>query len=245
MLNLTIDGRAVTVEKGKTVLDACRAAKAYVPTLCDDPVLEPYGACRLCIVKIDGLRGLPTACTTPAADGMKVTTEDSEILDVRRWTAQLLIADHPVDFRTNGQSEPCQLQEVVEHLGIREPVLQPMMREAKVDDSNACYAIDMRKCILCGLCVRACAEVAVTQARSNRSAEARSRIRSANPAANASSAAPPGHLPRANTSSPITRSQPCVPIAAPAVGLFWVPRETPSSVRAATGTPRCRTDDCA
>jgi formate dehydrogenase alpha subunit len=159
MLNLTIDGRAVTVEKGKTVLDACRAAKAYVPTLCDDPVLEPYGACRLCVVKIDGLRGLPTACTTPAADGMKVTTEDSEILDVRRWTAQLLIADHPLEFQTNGQSEPCQLQELVEHLGIRERVLQPMMREAKVDDSNACYAIDMRKCILCGLCVRACAEV--------------------------------------------------------------------------------------
>ena len=159
MLNLMINGRPVTVEQGQTVLDACRIAKVYVPTLCDDPALEPYGACRLCIVKVDGLRGLPTACTTPAADGMKVTTEDPEILEVRRWTVQLLLADHPLDFPTDAQSESCQLQEVVEHLGIRERVLQPMMREAKIDDSNACYAIDMRKCILCGLCVRACDEV--------------------------------------------------------------------------------------
>lgn len=159
MPTLAINGRAVTVEQGKTVLEACRAVKAYVPTLCDDPQLEPYGACRLCIVKIDGMRGLPTACTTPVADGMKITTEDPEILDVRRWTAQLLLADHPLDCLTCAQCGRCRLQEVVEYLGVRERVLKPMAREAKIDDSNACYAIDMRKCILCGLCVRACDEI--------------------------------------------------------------------------------------
>ncbi len=159
MPNLTINGRAVTVEEGRTVLDACRAAEAYVPTLCDDPQLEPYGACRLCIVKVDGLRGLPTACTTPAAEGMKVTTEDSEILDVRRWTMQLLLADHPLDCLTCAQCGKCGLQDVAEYLGVRERVLKPMAREAKTDDSNACYAIDMSRCILCGLCVRACDEI--------------------------------------------------------------------------------------
>ncbi|MBK5105494.1 MAG: (2Fe-2S)-binding protein, partial [Burkholderiales bacterium] len=96
MLNLTINGRAVQVEPGKTVLDACRSAEVYVPTLCEDPELEPYGACRLCIVKVEGMRGLPTACTTPAADGMKVTTEDAELQNVRSWTMQLLLADHPL-----------------------------------------------------------------------------------------------------------------------------------------------------
>ncbi|MDP6375175.1 MAG: 2Fe-2S iron-sulfur cluster-binding protein, partial [Pseudomonadales bacterium] len=159
MLNLTINGRAVTVEDGKTILEACRSAKVYVPTLCDDPELEPYGACRLCIVKVDSLRGLPSACTTPAADGMKVTTENPEILEVRHWTAQLLLADHPLDCLTCAQCGSCRLQELVEHLGVRERLLPTMMREAKIDDSNACYAIDMHKCILCGLCVRACAEV--------------------------------------------------------------------------------------
>lgn len=159
MLNLTINGHPAAVEPGKTVLDACRAAKVYVPTLCDDPTLDPYGACRLCIVKVDGLRGMPSACTTPAADGMKVTTEDAELQDVRRWTMQLLLADHPLDCLTCAQSGNCGLQAAAQHLGIRERVLRPMDRKGKIDDSNPCYAIDMRKCILCGLCVRACAEV--------------------------------------------------------------------------------------
>ena len=159
MLNLTINGRDVAVEGGRTVLDACRAAGIYVPTLCEDPALDPYGACRLCVVKIAGLRGLPSACTTPAADGMKVTTEDPEILEVRRWTMQLLLADHPLDCLTCAQCGSCGLQSVAEHLGIRERTLRRMMRDAKVDDSNPCYSIDMRKCILCGLCVRACSEI--------------------------------------------------------------------------------------
>jgi len=159
MLNLTVNGREIAVKEGGTVLDACRAAEVHVPTLCHDPQLEPYGACRLCIVKIEGLRGLPTACTTPATDGMKVTTEDAEILDVRRWTMQLLLADHPLDCLTCAQSGKCGLQAVAQQLGIRERVLKPMMREAKTDNSNACFAIDMSRCILCGLCVRACDEV--------------------------------------------------------------------------------------
>ena len=159
MLNLMINGRSVSVEEGKTVLDACRSADVFVPTLCDDPQLEPYGACRLCIVKVDGLRGLPTACTTPAADGMKVTTEDLEITEVRKWTAQLLLADHPLDCLTCTKSGTCRLQNVVEYLGIRERLLQPMARDAKVDDSNACFTFDMNKCILCGLCVRTCGEI--------------------------------------------------------------------------------------
>lgn len=159
MLNLTINGRTVAVEDGKTVLEACRAAEIHVPTLCHDPQLEPYGACRLCIVKIEGLRGLPTACTTPATDGMKVTTEDADILDVRRWTMQLLLADHPLDCLTCTQSGKCGLQSVAQELGIRERVLKPMSRKAKADISNACFSIDMSRCILCGLCVRACDEI--------------------------------------------------------------------------------------
>jgi predicted molibdopterin-dependent oxidoreductase YjgC len=159
MPTLTINGRSVTVEAGKTVLDACRRAEVYVPTLCDDPQLEPYGACRLCVVKAEGLRGLPAACTTPAVEGMKVTTEDPEILEVRRWTAQLLLSDHPLDCLTCTQSGDCRLQEVAAHLGLRERVLKPMERDAKIDDSNPCFTVDMRKCILCGLCVRACDEI--------------------------------------------------------------------------------------
>ncbi len=159
MPNLTINGRAVRVAAGKTILDACRAAEIYVPTLCDDPQLKPYGACRLCLVKVDGMRGLPSACTTPAEDGMAVTTEDDEILEVRQWTTRLLLADHPLDCLTCEQCGVCQLQEVVEYIGVRDRVLRPMTRSAKVDLSNACFSVDMEKCILCGLCVRACDEI--------------------------------------------------------------------------------------
>ncbi|MBM3302161.1 MAG: (2Fe-2S)-binding protein, partial [Deltaproteobacteria bacterium] len=74
-IKLTIDGRAVIVPEGSTVLQAIEKAGLYVPTLCYDSALKPFGACRLCIVEIEGMRGLPTSCTTPVQDGMKVHTE--------------------------------------------------------------------------------------------------------------------------------------------------------------------------
>ncbi len=74
-IRLTIDDRSVKVPQGATVLEAAQQAGIYIPTLCHDPHLKPFGACRLCIVQIEGLRGFPTACTTPAQDGMVVMTE--------------------------------------------------------------------------------------------------------------------------------------------------------------------------
>jgi formate dehydrogenase alpha subunit len=159
MINLTIDGRPVSVEEGKTVLQACGAAGVYVPTLCHNPDLVPYGACRFCIVKIEGVRGMPTSCTTPAAEGMKVTTEDEELREVRTMTAQLLLADHPQDCLTCSSNTRCELQKIAEYLGIRERLLRPMKRDTKPDDSNPCYTIDLGKCVLCGICVRTCDEV--------------------------------------------------------------------------------------
>ena len=94
-IKLTINGKEVEARKGMTVLEAARAADIYIPTLCYDPDLEPYGACRLCIVEIEGMRGFPTTCTTPATDGMVVHTDTSAVNRVRRTTLELLVADHP------------------------------------------------------------------------------------------------------------------------------------------------------
>ena len=80
-INLNINGQQVTVAKGKTVLEAAQAAGIYIPTLCYYPDLKPYGGCRVCVVEIEGMRGLPPSCTTPATEGMKVHTETDAELD--------------------------------------------------------------------------------------------------------------------------------------------------------------------
>jgi len=156
---LTINGIKVKAREGQTVLRAALDAGINIPRLCDDDDLEPYGACRLCIVEIDGMRGLPTACTTVVTDGMIVQTETERVNAVRRMTCELLIADHPQGCLSCSSNQKCELQKVASYLGINEQRLKPMEREPIVDESNPFFVRDLTKCILCGRCVRACAEI--------------------------------------------------------------------------------------
>ena len=96
ILRLTVDGRAIEARPDQTVLQACRDADIRIPTLCDDPRLEPYGGCRLCIVEIAGMRGFPTACTTKVADGMQVATQSDMLFRQRRTLVELLLSYHKV-----------------------------------------------------------------------------------------------------------------------------------------------------
>jgi len=163
-INLTINGQPVEACKGMTVLEAAQSAGIYIPTLCHDPDLEPYGGCRLCVVEIDGLRGLPTACTTPATNGMVVRTETPAVTDVRRTVIDLLIADHPLDCLTCCKNQRCDLQKVAAYLGVTERRLPRLERELAVDDSNPFFKLDRNYCILCAKCVRACDEVTMVNA---------------------------------------------------------------------------------
>ena len=142
-----------------TVLDAAQAAGIYIPTLCADPDLEPYGGCRLCIVEIENMRGLPPACTTPAADGMVVHTETPTVNKVRTTVLQLLIADHPADCLTCSANQRCALQEVVAYVGVTEQPLRRTTRVFPVDTSNPFFDLDRNKCILCARCTRTCEEI--------------------------------------------------------------------------------------
>ncbi|MEJ2056460.1 MAG: formate dehydrogenase subunit alpha [Desulfofustis sp.] len=160
--NLIIDGREVEVTPGTTVLEAARKAGIYIPTLCHDPHLEPYGACRLCIVKIDGIRGLPTSCTTPCEPAMVVITEDEEIARIRRGIIELTLADHPAECCTCLKSEDCELLHVAAYLGVDKHSLERLQRRTEVlpvDTSNPAFDFDPNKCILCGKCVRVCREI--------------------------------------------------------------------------------------
>ncbi|MBN1862994.1 MAG: (2Fe-2S)-binding protein [Dehalococcoidales bacterium] len=159
-ITLTINGKEVEATQGMTVLEAARSAGIYIPTLCYHPDLAPYGGCRLCVVEIEGMRGLPTACTTPAADGMVVHTETPAVNEVRTAVVELLIAEHPLECLTCPQNQRCELQEVAAYLGITEQPLRRTSRIFPLDDSNPFFTIDRNYCILCGRCVRTCQEIA-------------------------------------------------------------------------------------
>ncbi|HEX78971.1 MAG TPA: FAD-dependent oxidoreductase [Dehalococcoidia bacterium] len=158
-ITLNIDGREVVTEKGKTVLEAALGAGIYIPNLCHHPDLKPVGACRLCIVEIDGMRGLPTACTTAAAEGMVVRTLTPKVDKIRRFAMELTLAAHPSDCLVCPSNLNCQLQAVAQYIGVNEQRLRTHPREIPLNSGNPLFENDLDKCILCGRCVRACHEL--------------------------------------------------------------------------------------
>ena len=156
---LKIDGRNVEARTSDTVLEAALRAGIYIPTLCYSPDLRPFGACRLCIVEVEGLRGLPAACSTPVTSGLAVQT-DSELLNrVRRNTLELIISDHPLECLACRQNGRCELQKVAAYLGVLGQAFDRLGKTLPIDGSNPFYERDLEKCILCGRCVRVCDEV--------------------------------------------------------------------------------------
>jgi predicted molibdopterin-dependent oxidoreductase YjgC len=156
---LAIDGRAVTAPAGVSVLEACRAVGIHIPTLCHDPRLEPYGACRLCVVQIEDMRGFPTSCTTLVADGMVVTTDNEALHDMRSTIVELLLSDHKIECLTCESNGRCGLQDAAYDLGIETARFDGQRHRSVVDDSNPLIDRDPAKCISCGRCVRICHEV--------------------------------------------------------------------------------------
>jgi predicted molibdopterin-dependent oxidoreductase YjgC len=186
MIELSIDGQKVEVEEGTSVLDATRKAGVFVPTLCHQRDLSPFGGCRMCTVEIEGIRGFPTSCTTPAEQGMVVRTDSKEISELRKGVLELMLSEHPSSclvcedrngcweaHECTGRAEVttgckfcpnhrrCELQYVVERVfGEEDPVIgvETRYRAIPVDRRDAFIDRDDNLCILCGRCVRACAE---------------------------------------------------------------------------------------
>lgn len=159
MITLTIDGKKVTIEQGKTVLDAARSAGIHIPTLCYHPKLTPHGGCRICIVEIKGMSRPVTSCTMPVEEGMEVTTSSPYIEDLRKTVLDLILSDHPYDCMVCQKAGECDLQDLAYQYGIREPRFQGERRIYTKKDGNPFIERDMEKCILCGRCIRICDEV--------------------------------------------------------------------------------------
>jgi formate dehydrogenase major subunit len=160
-ITLKIDGLEVKTEEGSTILQAALSNDIYIPNLCYYPGLKPWGSCRLCMVENDEGR-LVTACETLSHEGMNIITENSRINKVRKLSAELLIANHEVDCLTCRKNDECKLQEVAAYLGINRADLGSLRRQINditMDDSNPFFDRDLKKCILCGICVRTCSEI--------------------------------------------------------------------------------------
>lgn len=188
-IKLTIDGREITARKGQTIIEAAREAGIYIPYLCWHPTLKAFGACRMCVVQVERMRGAPASCTTGVMDGMVVTTRGRAIDGIRHNIMDMILSEHPHGCLTCPridhcgpqdtclrhanvvdrcvlcpQNERCELQDVVYHLQMKDSDLSYEYRQVPLDSSNPLIDHDMNLCIVCGRCVRACNEIEAANA---------------------------------------------------------------------------------
>jgi NADH-quinone oxidoreductase subunit G/formate dehydrogenase alpha subunit len=158
-IKVEIDGTECTGPKGSTILDIAKANDIYIPTLCYDPRMQPYGACRLCLVEVEGARGLLPACYAEATDGMVVRTTTEQLERIRKTLIELLLSDHEMECQGCTKSGRCELQELANRYGITESPFIGEKHEYVEHVENPFVMRDYNKCIMCGRCIRICREV--------------------------------------------------------------------------------------
>jgi formate dehydrogenase alpha subunit len=160
-VSFTLDGMQLNSTKDKTILEAALENGFYIPNLCNHPDLKPVGFCRLCLVEVEGRKQV-ASCMTPLEDGMVISSESPHINSVRKMTMGLLIANHEGDCLTCSKEGKCKLRELVSYIGITDDDIEKLRQSTRYisrDESNPFFTVDMNKCVLCGICVRTCAEI--------------------------------------------------------------------------------------
>jgi NADH dehydrogenase/NADH:ubiquinone oxidoreductase subunit G len=161
-VKITMDERELLVPDGITVLEAAQSNNIRIPTLCHHPALSNWGGCRMCVVEVDGSPKLAASCVMPVRDGMEVVTTNERILESRRTVLEFLFAERNHNCMFCPQSGDCELQTLAYELGMDHLTMSFSFNSFPTDVTSEYMSIDHNRCILCGRCVRACAEIAGT-----------------------------------------------------------------------------------
>ena len=160
MVSLTIDEREVEIEEGSTILEAAQKAGILIPTFCYNRNLLPFGACRLCVVEVEQMKGrFVPSCSTPATNGMVVHTNTPEIRNARKTLLELLLVHHPLDCPVCDKGGECQLQNLAYEYEVTGNRFQDKKFEYPVDYYSPLVERNTNRCVLCGMCARVCDEV--------------------------------------------------------------------------------------
>jgi NADH dehydrogenase/NADH:ubiquinone oxidoreductase subunit G len=153
---ISINGSQVSGREGMTILEAARENGIDIPTLCYIPDLPPIGACRLCVVEVEGARTLVASCHTPITQGMVISTHSPKVLQARRILVELMLASHPDVCLICEKANICELRKIAADLDVGLPRFRARKHYYPIEDENPYIIRDMSKCILCRRCVVAC-----------------------------------------------------------------------------------------
>ncbi len=159
MINVKINGKAIQVPEGTTILAAAKQANVKIPSLCYNQDLPAWASCGICIVRMEGTPRMIRACCTKVTEGMSVVTHDPEIVKARRTVLELILSNHPQDCLTCTRNNQCELQSLAAEFGLRQIRFDHYIIDRPLDDSNDAIVFDRNKCISCGRCVEVCQEV--------------------------------------------------------------------------------------
>jgi len=160
MVNLTIDDKQVTAPKTATIYEAAKLNGIKIPILCHDKKLKPFGACRMCLVEVEQMKGrqIP-ACTTPATEGMIIRTSTPDIVKARKMVLELLLLNHPIDCPVCDKGGDCDLQNLTYEYKVSANRFTDEKFHHEIDYNNPLIERDMNRCVLCGKCARICDEI--------------------------------------------------------------------------------------
>jgi NADH-quinone oxidoreductase subunit G/NADP-reducing hydrogenase subunit HndD len=159
MLNLKINGKNVTAEKGQTILETAKANNINIPTLCYYPDLHINSDCRICVVEIEGYRGLKTSCSTPVQEGMTIKTNSPKVLNARKTITELILSNHDANCTACVRNMRCELQALSNSLGIVDNRFENVLTKREEDTNNPSIVRNANRCIKCGRCVDVCKNV--------------------------------------------------------------------------------------